>query len=467
MKIFKLIYLLLIFILVLPIYAQVEHFPSGLIKNLENPIHSQRILKTEDYDSTTVIDSVFVRKYYVSDEEEYFESFVYDYNSNGNMIYELKKNNREGYWTNIQRTTVEYNSDKKTTLELIEKWDDNSWINYKQTRYLYDREGILAYKINETWDNFVGWIQVRKYTYTYDINANTTYILKENRNGSYWENLSYTIYVYDVNDNLILKLTKAANGNDLENSLRETYNYNSEKLRTLYLQESWNGVSWQNNYKITYEYNANGKVNLRLTEQYYGSEWINDNKYTSTYDSDGFIIQDLRESWEDSVWINGGRFLYKNDSDGNVINASVEFWRNNAWLTSIGLISIYDSFGRRHYYHSSEIDVFYDTITDIAEDNNIITRFSLLQNYPNPFNPSTTIKYSIPDVVNGHARSSTNVTLKIYNVLGQEVSTLVNKQHQPGNYEVVFDASSLPSGTYFYKLTAGDFSETKKLLLLK
>ena len=99
--------------------------------------------------------------------------------------------------------------------------------------------------------------------------------------------------------------------------------------------------------------------------------------------------------------------------------------------------------------------------------------FQLFQNYPNPFNPSTTIKYSIPNTVGtGHVPS---VLLKVYNTLGQEIATLVDKQQQPGNYEVVFNATELPSGIYFYRLTIGDqlqesglvFSETKKLLLLK
>jgi photosystem II stability/assembly factor-like uncharacterized protein len=92
--------------------------------------------------------------------------------------------------------------------------------------------------------------------------------------------------------------------------------------------------------------------------------------------------------------------------------------------------------------------------------------FSLFQNYPNPFNPSTTITYSIPNVETLHA-TSLRVMLKIYDVLGREVATLVNESKSPGNYEVKFDGSRLSSGVYFYKLAAGNFMETKKMLLLK
>ncbi|MBU0474707.1 MAG: T9SS type A sorting domain-containing protein [Bacteroidetes bacterium] len=91
--------------------------------------------------------------------------------------------------------------------------------------------------------------------------------------------------------------------------------------------------------------------------------------------------------------------------------------------------------------------------------------FSLSQNYPNPFNPSTIIKYSIPRSTEYY--SVQQVQLKVYDILGREVAMLVNKEQKAGNYEVNFNASKLSSGVYFYKLQAGSFSQTKKLLLLK
>ena len=86
-------------------------------------------------------------------------------------------------------------------------------------------------------------------------------------------------------------------------------------------------------------------------------------------------------------------------------------------------------------------------------------QFGLSQNYPNPFNPSTVIQYSIA--------SQSNVVLKVYDVLGKEVVTLVNETKQPGSYSAVFNASMLANGVYFYKLDAGQFSDVKRLTLLK
>ncbi|VAX22249.1 hypothetical protein MNBD_IGNAVI01-1606 [hydrothermal vent metagenome] len=99
----------------------------------------------------------------------------------------------------------------------------------------------------------------------------------------------------------------------------------------------------------------------------------------------------------------------------------------------------------------------------------IITEYKLEQNYPNPFNPTTKIKYTIatPHRSSLSQAEGLIVTLKVYDILGREVATLVNKQQQPGNYEVEFNASGLPSGVYFYELRSGEFSQIKKMMLLR
>ncbi len=99
------------------------------------------------------------------------------------------------------------------------------------------------------------------------------------------------------------------------------------------------------------------------------------------------------------------------------------------------------------------------------EDENIPAKFSLSQNYPNPFNPTTTIKYSIP--ANAGVETQNLASLRIYNILGEEIATLVNERQIPGNYSVTFDASNLASGVYFYTLRVGNFVATKKMILLK
>ncbi len=98
-------------------------------------------------------------------------------------------------------------------------------------------------------------------------------------------------------------------------------------------------------------------------------------------------------------------------------------------------------------------------VVGVEDDATVAHKFDLQQNYPNPFNPTTTIKFSVP--------KDGMVTLKVYNLLGQEVATLISEEMQAGSYKVNFDASKLGSGVYFYKLQAGNNNATKKMILLK
>ena len=120
------------------------------------------------------------------------------------------------------------------------------------------------------------------------------------------------------------------------------------------------------------------------------------------------------------------------------------------------------------YYRLKQIDLNgnYVYSNEIKVNKNLPSHFTLEQNYPNPFNPSTKIRYSIPASLNP-SQGVTLTQLKIYDILGKEVAALVNKNQQPGNYEVNFDASNLASGVYFYQLKAGNFEQVKKMVLLR
>ena len=97
--------------------------------------------------------------------------------------------------------------------------------------------------------------------------------------------------------------------------------------------------------------------------------------------------------------------------------------------------------------------------TGVVVNNSQVTKFDLAQNYPNPFNPSTKIQFSLAD--------KSLAILKVFNLLGQEVATLQNGFLNAGPHEVTFDAKNLASGIYFYRLTAGDFTSIKKMIMLK
>jgi hypothetical protein len=105
----------------------------------------------------------------------------------------------------------------------------------------------------------------------------------------------------------------------------------------------------------------------------------------------------------------------------------------------------------------------YGTITSISPSKGLPTELRLIQNYPNPFNPTTNIKFQIPS---SNAQLGF-VSMKVFDVLGREVATLVNEVKQPGEYSVVFDGTNLPSGVYYYRLSSGNFTQTRKMILIR
>jgi len=113
------------------------------------------------------------------------------------------------------------------------------------------------------------------------------------------------------------------------------------------------------------------------------------------------------------------------------------------------------------YYRLKQVDFNgnfkYSKVVEVNVTNPLT--FALSQNYPNPFNPTTVISYSVPQ--------ESFVSLKVYNILGKEVASLVSNQVEAGIHEVNFNASNLSSGMYFYTIKAGNFTATRKLLLLK
>ena len=135
-----------------------------------------------------------------------------------------------------------------------------------------------------------------------------------------------------------------------------------------------------------------------------------------------------------------------------------------------GAISVYavdvDGDGDMDVLSASYLDdkiAWYENLLIVSiDDNNPLgapVQFQLYNNYPNPFNPATKINYQLPEL--------SFVTVKVYDVLGSEIATLVNEEKPAGSYEVELDAMGLTSGIYFYTLAAGSFRETKKMVLMK
>jgi photosystem II stability/assembly factor-like uncharacterized protein len=124
---------------------------------------------------------------------------------------------------------------------------------------------------------------------------------------------------------------------------------------------------------------------------------------------------------------------------------------NNGWVVGAAGTILHTTNGGVTFVEEEKID-------------EIPTDYLLFQNYPNPFNPVTKIKYSIPSNLK---REMVNALLKVYDILGNKIETLLNEEKPAGTYEVLWNAANLPSGVYFYQLRSGSFVETKKMILIR
>ncbi len=209
-------------------------------------------------------------------------------------------------------------------------------------------------------------------------------------------------------------------------------------------------------------------------QNYLGARYLadNSNSYSlSGMDGDpitdglSFNVSAIHQRYPESIRANGtGVSIILKYANGLYGAVKKETETYKTVYLGVGLEQVSTESARVALVHNSL--VWFGAIIGVEEEaENVADKFVLEQNYPNPFNPTTTIKYSIPKLngVEAHGRAS----LRIYNILGEEIVTLVNQKQAPGNYTVQFDASNLPSGVYFYTLRVGDFVATKKMILMK
>ena len=204
--------------------------------------------------------------------------------------------------------------------------------------------------------------------------------------------------------------------------------------------QTWDGSAWVNSSKNSNTYDGNNNLTEVLSQIWDGSAWVNSSKRSNTYDGNNNLTEVHFQSWDGSAWVNSSKDTYTYDGNNNLTEVLFQIWDDSAWVNFLKVINLYIPTGTGQF--GGEVNTY-----------------SLSSNYPNPFNPTTKISYTIPE--------RSNVSLKIFDLLGSEVAELVKGEIEAGSYIIEFNASTLPSGIYFYKLQAGDFVETKKMVLMK
>ncbi|MDQ7815583.1 MAG: T9SS type A sorting domain-containing protein [Melioribacteraceae bacterium] len=400
-------------------YAYVEESFDGTswhkdrrITNEYNPFGSETLVQIEEWINGSWVDSY---------------KMVAEYDLNNNKIKDTRESWNKGNLEATLTSTYTFTSFNKTATYYYEVIQYGSRTYGERYFNSFDDVGNIISSEHQKWENN-DWNNSVLYTYDYYPDGKVKTYLYQKWARNKWTNNFSKFYVYDERGNEIEITYNVWEENILKNIWRESFTYNSKNQELTSLTESLINDTPQNLYRSEYQYNEYGYETYYISEEWIDKKWIGISRRSSTYDKDGKLVDAIAERW------NGG-------------------WEpSNHWFSNPGL----DGYSRwsLDYY---KLSAYYSKREPI--DYNNPTKIELYQNYPNPFNSITRIHFSLPN--NGF------VKLYVYDILGQEITSLINKELSKGTHTVDFNSSNLPSGVYLYRLVTDKYNQTKKMILLK
>jgi hypothetical protein len=336
-------------------------------------------------------------------------------------------------WINTDKETETHDANGNWLEWAWYTWNGD-WVGKEKQTQTYTN-GNWTERMIYKWDN--GWVDSLKYNATYDLRGNWIEILRYEFTGSGWQVYDRETQTYDQNDNWIEWFDYNLDGANWVYYERETIEYDANENWTKWNEYMWDEPDWDPSDQETQEYDTNGNWVKWIDYDWTIAGWEAADMYNAEYSGNNIVLW-TGQYWDGS-WINWWQENYIYDSNNNTELIYKE-WNGSDW----------ENVGRYLYTYS---------VTGISVLPGQVLTYNLSGNYPNPFNPSTLIQYQLPE--NGF------VSLKIYDITGREVASLVNQEHVSGKYVVSFNAADLASGIYLYQLKVNNFNSTKKMMLLK
>lgn len=326
---------------------------------------------------------------------------------------------------------------------------------------VYDLNNNLICEIELGWSSYSNsWDSLSRHNYFYD-GGKLFYSEFQFFDEGQWINWDRDYYGFDEFGNLIGILSQNWVDNKWQYRYSTSYYY-TNKLDSILFQTMDSGI-WRNEWKTIFYYKENEiDLDSAVGKSWNGTSWVNSLKREILNDENHNQIEQLEKVWDNGRWLNSILYQTTYNKYNLMESSQCKLWQSNNWIDGDAPIYFENSEDFRVAFITNKLYVYYSEIVDVDDHINPGSNgFSLSQNYPNPFNPTTTISYSVDKTV--------FVSLKIYDILGNEIKTLVNEDKEPGTYKVSFNSSeiALPSGVYYYRLQAGNFSQSKKMILLK
>ncbi|MBI4548000.1 MAG: T9SS type A sorting domain-containing protein [Ignavibacteriae bacterium] len=417
----------------------------------------------------------------------------------GRIVFPAIRDNSHSLTERVTVTKEMLSPETFLVIQLLQNWDGSAWVNFARYLFFYGVGNVLASQIYQTW-NGSDWVNQEQLLFTYT-GVLLTQILIQRWIAEAWEDYQVVMLYYDKDDRLVEEVLQQRQDGTWVNLNRVLVTYNTSGLVAQWLFMYWFNEAWENSFRWSLAYNVKLQVIEELFEYWLLGAWVNLGRYLYTYEAlaensvsgqtleaagaNTLLLYYIYQSWVSNAWQDVERGEYSYNKGGKASELYEYEWMNDAWVLRSRILFAYtlkllllEELVQRAIITSavpsagentvaadttwedvSRTTNTYDDLSAVGDGDARISSFRLLNNYPNPFNPVTTIAFEIPQ--------SEHVVLKVYNVLGGEVSTLVNGVLQPNAYTVKFDASNLPNGVYYYRLTAGSYTKTMKLMLMK
>ena len=371
------------------------------------------------------------------------------------------------------RNSIDF--DTKTT----QVWWDSAWHNKWQWLKSYDDSGYLTgsefYKFRDD-----EWLLRGNVSYTNNDNGAPTSRIRQ----AYWDGSFYnrSLHEYNYND-----------GGDLTQNTRFKWRHDSwhnRSLTELQYQDGlfvnktnyrWVDSTWANRYLQEISYNDNGWRSVKVGYKWTDSGWTERHKTEYSFDDNGDLSQKMFFKWADAGWVTRARLTVSRDDALNPVEVllekvdSTDAWNNvalreNAFSDDGMVMETVSSRWRNDEWRPRKRNEYTyvngpgRSILSITAPATLPDQITLAQNYPNPFNPITTFSYELPE--------AEFVTIAVFDMRGNRVVTLVNERQDPGlrSYSwngTNYNGDGLAAGVYIYSIQAGNFRQSKKMILLK
>jgi hypothetical protein len=463
-------------------------------------------------DENRIIESKYCDWTGLSWENDYRYIYLFEFEENKSESY--NQHWIDGAWSN-RICFIEYYDSVGNVLNRIMQRDDHngSLENFSRGQYIYDENNNCIELYGYDWADTI-WAYDQYSQYTYDSNGNRIESLLQRWRNEQWEGSQKYIFAYDENGNQTESLLQFHYISGWENNRRTLYSYNNQNKLIESLSQFWRDEAWDNNARSQYTFDENGNQIEYLNQDWENDAWLNDIKRTSEYqaielapaistvypgdtNNDGIVdeldilpigVYFLEEGasrietsmkWEGqdvSTWRSYPANYADCNGDGvidekDIIPIGVNWgsFRSN----SIEKHMIDPDNHQILTQHKEAFETIYHAVEGLESQPamaikqlletslGIVPKTAVLYPcYPNPFNPSTSIKFSLPDVM--------EVSIKIYDINGKLVANLIdNVSFVPGYHNVDFNAINYSSGIYIYVLETENSLHTNKMILIK